>query len=298
MSHSRLFKILYYLLDRGHATAPELAREFEVSVRTIYRDVEMLSGAGIPVYTEPGRNGGICLLHNFVLDKAMFSEPEKQEILTALQTLSATGYSSGKGTLTKLSALFQSCGPDWLEVDFSRWGRHDCDNAKFELLKTAVIRRRAVKFVYINTYAEKRERTVHPLKLSFKSKEWYLKAFCLDRQDFRIFKLNRILEPELLEASFAPLPYPEPQETEQPSGDPIVLRFSKEIAYRIYDEFDGALIEPQETGDFLVSAEMPVDSWLVGYLLSFGTQVEVMEPKALREGVATEAWKIQEKYKC
>ena len=85
MQESRLFKIVYYLLDKGQATAPELAEKFEVSVRTIYRDIDALSGAGIPVYTETGRNGGICLMKDFVLDKAVLSEEEKQEILTALQ---------------------------------------------------------------------------------------------------------------------------------------------------------------------------------------------------------------------
>lgn len=106
MSDSRLFKILYYLLDRKRATAPELAAEFEVSTRTIYRDMEALSSAGIPVYAEPGRNGGIYLLQDFILDRAILSENEKQEVLTAIQSMAATGYTSGKEMLTKLSALF------------------------------------------------------------------------------------------------------------------------------------------------------------------------------------------------
>ena len=122
MSEGRLFKILYYLLDKGRATAPELAAEFEVSQRTIYRDVEALSSAGIPVYTEPGRNGGIGLLRDFVLDRALLSEKERQEILTTMQSISATGYSGGREMLTKLSALFRVDTGNWLEVDFSRWG--------------------------------------------------------------------------------------------------------------------------------------------------------------------------------
>ena len=99
MSDSRLFKILYYLLGRKRATAPELAAEFEVSTRTIYRDMEALSSAGIPVYAEPGRNGGIYLLQDFILDRAILSENEKQEVLTAIQSMAATGYTSGKEML-------------------------------------------------------------------------------------------------------------------------------------------------------------------------------------------------------
>lgn len=148
MSDSRLFKILYYLLDKGGTTASELAEEFEVSTRTIYRDIEALSGAGIPVYTEQGRNGGIYLLPGYTLNKALLSEEERREVLTAIQSMSATGYHSGEETLTKLSALFHVNMGDWLEVDFSRWGKSTSDNTKFETLKQAVIQHREVKITY------------------------------------------------------------------------------------------------------------------------------------------------------
>lgn len=297
MSDSRLFKILYYLLDKGRATAPELAEEFEVSSRTIYRDVEALSGAGIPVYAEPGRNGGIYLLHNFVLDRAILSENERQELLAAIQSMSATGYPFGKEILTKLSALFDIDTENWLEVDFSRWGKEVHDSLKFETLKTAVIRHREIRIVYENTCGERRERIVRPLKLSFKSKEWYLKAFCLARQDFRIFKLNRILKLELLKRTFVPEPFPEPEEEPQQACVRTILRFSRETAYRIYDEFDESQIECEENGDFIISAEMPVDTWLISWLLSFGAGVEVKEPAYLREILAAQAQEIYEKNK-
>lgn len=297
MSDSRLFKMLYYLLDRERATAPELAVEFEVSTRTIYRDVEALSSAGIPIYTEPGRNGGICLLQDFVLDKAILSENEKQEVLTALQSISATGYTGEKELLTKLSALFSVNTRNWLEVDFSRWGKHGVDNSKFEILKTAVIQCREIKIVYENTNSERSKRIIQPLKIAYKSKEWYLKAFCMEKQDFRIFKLNRILELELLENTFIPRTYPEAENEAQQTYLRIVLLFSKEIAYRVYDEFDETEMEYQENGDLIVRAEMPVDPWLIGYLLSFGAQVEIMEPKYLKGVLAEQAQEIYKKNK-
>lgn len=297
MSDSRLFKILYYLLDKEHATAPELADEFEVSVRTIYRDVEALSGSGIPICAEPGRNGGIYLLNGFVLDRAVLSENERREVLSAIQSVSAAGYISGKEILTKLSALFNVNTENWLEVDFSRWGMDARDNAKFEKLKEAVIRHKEIRIVYENTGGERSERTVRPLKLSYKSKEWYLKAFCLEKQDFRMFKLNRILRLEVSERTFVPRPYPEPQNSPQQTYPRIKLLFSKEIAYRVYDEFDETQIEYQENGDLIAYAKMPVDAWLVGYLLSFGTQVEIMEPAYLKEVLAAQAQAIYEKNK-
>lgn len=85
-----MFKIVYHLLDKGRATASELAEKFEVSVRTIYRDIDALSGAGIPIYTEAGRNGGIYLMNDFVMDKAVLTEEEKREILTALHSINST----------------------------------------------------------------------------------------------------------------------------------------------------------------------------------------------------------------
>ena len=122
MQESRLFKIVYHLLEKGQATAPELAEKFEVSVRTIYRDIDALSGAGIPIYAEAGRNGGIHLMNGFVLDKAVLSEEEKQEILTALQSINTTQNISSSQTLQKLSAIFNLSSENWLEVNFSRWG--------------------------------------------------------------------------------------------------------------------------------------------------------------------------------
>lgn len=297
MSESRLFKILYYLLDRERATASELAAEFEVSPRTIYRDVEALSSAGIPVYTEPGRNGGICLLQDFVLDRAILSEKERQEVLTALQSIFATGYTGGKGILTKLSALFNVNTRNWLEVDFSRWGKCVYDNSKFERLKTAVIQCKEIKIVYENTNSERSTRIIQPLKIVYKSKDWYLKAFCTEKQDFRIFKLNRMLELELSENTFVPRPYPEEKNDFPQTFPQIVLLFSKEVAYRVYDEFDRTEIEYQKNGDLLVHTEMPADTWLTGYLLSFGAQVEVIEPKYLKDVLAEQAQLIYKKNK-
>ena len=202
MQESRLFKIVYHLLDKGQATAPALAEKFEVSVRTIYRDIDALSEAGIPIYAEAGRNGGIQLMNDFVLDKAVLSEEEKQEILTALQSINFTKNISSSQTLQKLSAIFNLSSENWLEVDFSRWGNKGTENEKFELLKSAVIHQKCVKITYANSYGTISERIVQPLKMSYKSMSWYLKAYCREKQDYRIFKLTRIIDLEVLADSF------------------------------------------------------------------------------------------------
>ena len=298
MQESRLFKIVYYLLNKGQVTAAELAEKFEVSVRTIYRDIDALSGAGIPVYAETGRNGGISLLDNFVLDRTILSERERRDILGALQSLAATGNTFDEATLDKLSAIFQLSSNNWYEVDFSRWGEHTQDNDKFEALKRAVICHKCVMISYVGAYKAESSRIIHPLKLLYKSRAWYVKAYCTEKKDFRVFKLIRIIGWKLLEEEFTPVSYPEPPEEETVSeqdSDPIILRFPKEVAYRVYDEFDIGQVRQQENGDLLVSATMPQDAWLTGFLLSFGAQVEVVSPLYLRDILAAQAREIYEK---
>ncbi len=297
MQESRLFKIVYHLLDKGQATAPELAEKFEVSVRTIYRDIDALSEAGIPIYAEAGRNGGIHLLSDFVLNRAVLSEDEKQEILTALQSINTAKNSQNSQTLQKLSGMFQLNSENWLEIDFSRWGNQSFDNEKFELLKSAIIQCKTVKIQYANSNKVLSERIIQPLKLVYKSMAWYLKAFCTEKQDWRVFKLNRIIDLTLLNEHFQRREFPESTDSPEEEYHQITLRFPKEMAYRVYDEFDKTQVQQQANGDFIASAAMPQDSWLIGFLLSFGTQVEIISPAYLKEVVAEQAKLIYEKYK-
>ena len=279
MQESRLFKIVYHLLDKGQSTASELAEKFEVSVRTIYRDVDALSGAGIPIYAETGRNGGIRLMNGFVLDKAVLSVDEKQEILAALQGINTIQNINDSQTLQKLSAIFNLDSWDWLEVDFSRWGNQVTDNEKFELLKSAVIHQKCVKIQYAGSDGKISERIVQPLRIAYKSVSWYLKAYCTLKQDYRIFKLSRIIDLEVMPDSFSKCLFPQPDEDLGQNYKTIVLKFPQNMSYRVYDEFD----------------KMPEDEWLIGYLLSFGTKVEIIEPVYLKRIIAEEAKKIYEK---
>lgn len=297
MQESRLFKIVYHLLDKGQATAPELAEKFEVSVRTIYRDIDALSGAGIPIYTEAGRNGGIRLMNDFVLDKTVLSEEEKQEILTALQGVHTIQNIGASPILQKLSAIFRTSSENWLKVDFSRWGNEGADNEKFESLKSAVIHCQNVKIRYAGSYKAISERIIQPHRLVYKATAWYLKAFCTKKQDWRVFKLSRILDLEILNETFRRRELPESADITGIPYRRITLRFPKEMAYRVYDEFDQSQIRQQENGDLIAAAQMPEDEWLTGFLLSFGTQVEILSPIDLKAAVAEQAKLIYEKNK-
>ena len=291
MQESRLFKIIYYLMENGKSTAPELAEKLEVSIRTIYRDIDIISSVGVPIYVTTGRNGGIQIDDSFVLDRLILSDKEKEDIITALKSVSIVD-DHNSDTLSKLSAIFNTKNEDWLEVDFSRWGNKAQDNTMFQKLKEAIISRKMLCIVYANTRGEVIERVICPLKMVYKAKNWYIKSFCMNKSDFRIFKLTRIIQARDMEKNFSPMEFPQEKKETKVNYENVILRFPQRMAYRIYDEFEVDEIHQDDNGDFIISATMPIDEWLIGYLLSFGSKVCIIEPKYLKKIVYNEAKKI------
>ena len=193
MSQRRLFEMVYLLLEKGQLSASALAERFEVSVRTIYRDVDALSAAGVPIYSTPGRKGGIALMDHYVLNRTAFSEEEQTQILTALKSLSGEAGLWSTETLSKLSALFHRPEPDWLQVDLSHWGNPAQSNAKFKILKEAILSRKEITITYANSSGKTTSRRVYPARLVFKGQTWYLQGLCLKKNDYRTFRISRIL---------------------------------------------------------------------------------------------------------
>ena len=299
MKNDRLFQILYLLLEKGTMTAPEISRVLEVSVRTVYRDIDALSLAGVPVYATQGKNGGVSLLPNYSFDKALLSDEEQNQILYAIQSLRAAEQPVD-ALLNKLGGLFQKQNTSWIEVDFSRWGMASTDSVKFERLKTALIGRHALEIVYCSTSGETNRRVILPVKLIFKDKSWYLYAFCRMQEDFRLFKVSRIVEMTVLGERFDALPSEIPPLEQsiyvQPAMQPMRLLFSPAVAFRVYDEFERAMIDPQPDGSLLVCVSMPRDHWVESYLLSFGTELTILEPDDLRAQLAAYAKAIWEQH--
>ena len=291
MQESRLFKIIYYLMENGKSTAPELAEKLEVSIRTIYRDIDIISSVGVPIYVTTGRNGGIQIDDSFVLDRLILSDKEKEDIITALKSVSIVD-DRNCDTLSKLSAIFNTKNEDWLEVDFSRWGNKAQDNTMFQKLKEAIISRKMLWIVYANTRGEVIERVICPLKMVYKAKNWYIKSFCMNKSNFRIFKLTRIIQARDMEKNFDPMEFPQEKKEMKVNYENVILRFPQRMAYRIYDEFEVDEIHQDDNGDFIICAPMPIDEWLIGYLLSFGSKVCIIEPKYLKKIVYNEAKKI------
>lgn len=287
MKISRLFGIVHLLIEKKCVTAKELAARFEVSVRTIYRDVEVLSEAGIPVYATQGKAGGICILDQFVLNKAVFSEDEQAQILMALQSLGATRQPDVDSALLKLGGLFQKTDANWIEVDFSGWAQSEEEKAVFETLKQAIMSRNAVTFMYSSGKGEITQREAEPLKLAFKRQSWYLYAHCRLRQDSRFFKLSRIKNLVLLDEHFdRTAPAVLFSQSEYIAGPEVtlVMRFDASVAFRVFDEFPNAA-KQQADGSLIVRQKVTHDTWLIGYILSFGESAEVLEPADIREAV-------------
>ena len=295
---ARLFEIVQILLTEKKVTAEKLACHFEVSKRTIYRDIETLTLAQIPIYSEKGRYGGIGLIKNFTIDKSFLSQNEQNEILFALQSLNAVQYSKNNITLTKLNSIFNRKADDWIEVDFSRYGEND--SILFEKIKNSILEKKVIKFIYFNTKGKKSKRTVEPLKLWFKEKAWYLFAYCRKKKDIRQFKIARIKNLELTCEHFERELKKEDlknQNNVNGKGTKIVIEVNKSQAYRVYDEFFEENIAKKENGNFEITIEIFENEWLYGYLLSFGEYLEVLEPKRIAKILAKKVEKMRENYK-
>lgn len=298
MQANRMFSLIYYLLEHEKATVSELSRELGFATRTIYRYVDLLHEAGVPIYAVQGRSGGIFLKDRFNVSHLLLSELEKKQILEGLQALSLLGSFNENELMLKLGSAFKMHAASCIEVDFTRWGNEKKDNAKFETLRSAILCRKVISITYVNSYGEESALQLYPLKLVYKAREWCLSSYSTNEQEFRLFSLHRIITYTVLEDEFDAIAF-EPPIEKKPAQHlhQIVLKFSWTMAYRVYDEFDASQIEKQEDGTYLVSTKLPMDAWLIGFLLSFGSYVDVIEPASLREMLANEAEKIYLKNK-
>ena len=295
--NSRLFEIVYLLLEKKKVTAKELAERFEVSTRTIYRDIEVLSRANIPIYATKGKDGGIGLLEEFVLNKTVLSEEEQNQILFALQGMDKVTGQAGNDIVAKLSTIFQKEADDWLKIDFSNWGKEGSQKEWFAVLKKAILHKKLVQFIYYNTNGQKSKRTVEPLQIWFKDKSWYLVSYCRQKEDYRIFKIARMKEIEVLNEHFErTLPGPP---TKQEKAFPTItlqLEINKEMAYRVYDEFEPDEVTLKENGDFVITVEYPENDWVYGYILSFGETAKVLAPETAKAKIQEKLEKMLKKY--
>lgn len=303
MRINRLIEITVILLNKEIVTAKELAERLEVSTRTIYRDIEALSMAGVPVYMSKGNGGGISLLQDYSINKAILSTEDKESLILALKTLQVTKYPEIDSVFEKISAVFNDDNSeDWVQVDFSQWGSNPNENHKFTEIKKAILKRHVITFNYTNALGDTTNRVVEPMKLLYKGHAWYLYGYCRSKSDFRVFRISRIKELVINSEVFSRRKKENIHSLEYKDTPTknvtLKLRFNPNALYRIYDDFDENIIVRNQDNTYDVIVTFPEDEWVYGYILSFGNYVEVLEPKHIKDIIITrmkESLKIYEK---
>lgn len=298
MKIDRLFSIVQILVSKKTVTAKELAEHFDVSVRTIYRDIDVLSANGIPVYAVQGKGGGISILDGYSIDKTIVSEDEQNKIIMALQSVNATGKIDVMDSLIKLKNIFKKNDTGWIEIDFSGWEESEAEKSNFELLKTGIMNSNCVKFSYYNNKGEALKRTIEPYKLVFKGNRWYVYGYCRKRNDFRFFKLTRIEDLEKTQETFIKknnIPMKLSYQLENRETVRVKLKINVSAASRVYDEFRRGVIK--NCGDSLiVEVDIPRAEWIYNYLLGYGDDIEIIEPKEMRRKFRNYVETILKKY--
>ncbi|MBW5445959.1 WYL domain-containing protein [Cohnella sp. CFH 77786] len=310
MKLDRLLAITMLLLNRKRVSAKELADRFEVSLRTVYRDVETIQMAGIPVVSYAGTSGGYEIMDRYRLDRQMLSFEELNSIVVALRGIRTTlDDREIEPLLDKVGALLGKSeherldeSSDRLAIDINPWSRGAEDKEKLTGLREAIRDRKVIRFEYTNAEGDRTSRSCEPMKLVLKGYVWYVYGYCLLRRDFRIFRLSRIRELDITGPVFV--------RREMPATDnllrwdrmihesvlDLVLQFAPKMRARVVDEFEPASIEDMPDGSVRVRFSRPDGPWLYRYLLGFGTDVRVLQPAETALKLRAEAEKIVKMY--
>ena len=300
MKTDRLIGILSILLQKEKTTAPELAEKFEVSRRTINRDIEDLCKAGIPIRTAQGTGGGICIMDGYCLDRTILTSKDMQMILAGLRSLDSV---SGSRYYSQLMEKIQSGsskfirGKDFMLIDLSSWYK-DSLAPKIEVLQNAIENRHIIQFRYYAPSGES-NRGIEPYYLVFRWSSWYVWGWCSEREDYRLFKLNRMDCVVETDQEFLCRDVPMPDlSTEKifPGGIKVKALFTQDMKWRLVEEFGSNCFTETDDGKLLFSADYTDMDNLVTWLMTFGTKVKVLEPKEAQEIICRNAEEILKIY--
>ena len=302
MKIDRLLAITMYLLNRETVSAAALAERFEVSKRTIQRDIEVLNQAGIPIVSVFGTNGGYGIMDGFKLTKQIAGIDDYLNIIIALKGLSSA-YDNDRIKTTLEKALATMPGKEQrLFVDFAAAREHPRVNDTLKTMETAICDKTVLQIEYADAGGQSSLRKIEPLALSYRWYAWYLFAYCRDRQDYRLFKLPRILSCRPLHGAFSKTHDSiEERMNRHISQDQrqwyrIRLLCRKEIRPQVLEYLGNHIAEELENGDFIFQNHLPFERMWFSLLLGFGNQVEVLEPEDLKTMLKEQAEKILSLY--
>lgn len=299
MKIDRLIGILAALQQQGSVTAPYLAAKFEVSTRTIYRDVEAICRAGIPLVTVQGKGGGISIMDGFAMDTTLFTREEIEALFTGLQALDSVSKVSGRSLLSeKLGSENHTYPTGEVLIDLSSFHKDSLTN-KIGQLRSAIRTNKTVSFRYYYEKGES-EKIVEPYLVVFRWAAWYLFGFCTEKQDFRLYKLTRLWNLRIDEADFIPrsLPPEKLQFGQHMTDDKLITAlYTPDCAYRLVEEYGPGCYTVSEEG--LLDTRWGFTSYkdALQWFLGFGGRVTITGPDDFLAVYLAEIEKINNKYK-
>lgn len=290
MKTDRLIGILSVLLQEEQTTAPKLAEMFEVSRRTINRDIESLCMAGIPIQTVQGTGGGIRIMDGYRMDRTILTSKDMRMIMAGLRSLDSV---SGSRYYSQLMEKLQTgsseflVGRDSILIDLSSWYKESLA-PKMETIQNAIEDAHMVQFHYYSPSGEQ-VRRIEPYYLIFRWSSWYLYGWCTDRNDYRLFKLNRMDQVQETEQRYERREAPLPDLSDEkifPGGIRVKALFDKDQKWRLAEEFGPDSVTETEDGKLLFTADYTDLDNLVTWLMTFKDKAEVLEPLEAREMIA------------
>jgi predicted DNA-binding transcriptional regulator YafY len=294
MRIDRMLSIIVMLLNKDRVSARELSDKFEVSIRTVYRDIDAINLAGIPIVSYSGNNGGFGIMDTFKMDRQLFSVKDMLNVLSALKGINtALEDKELDSAIEKISSLVprekseeMKLHLEQIVIDILPWGFTEKQKEYLRLIHNAIGNSRLVSFSYQNSKGEKSTRTIEPMTLMFKGYAWYLFGFCLLKNDYRFFRISRMKTPKILNQEYKRRATSYHKfifaDTQKSKIVDLVLRFSPEVKQKIEDYFDEDSITHLKSGDLIVKVSFPEDEWVYSFILSYGEFVEIIEPHHIR----------------
>ncbi len=298
MKIERLIGIIAVLQQKKCVTAPYLAEKFEVSRRTIARDIEKICHAGIPIVTTQGIGGGISLMEGFSLDTTVFTERELAAIFTGLKTLDSVSHTASAEKLAqKIGADSAICLSDDMLIDLSSFYKDDLAD-KIENIKRAIREHRHITFHYCYPKGEA-EKHIEPYLIIFKWSDWYVFGYCTERQDFRMYKLRRLWNLTVTDELFAQREIPnEKKEFGSHMTDDYIIKaiYHPSVKYRLVEEYGPHCFTVTENGELYTAWGFTDPERAVLWFLGFGDKVRVIDPPEMVEKIKIMLDNMQKQY--
>lgn len=294
MKIDRLIGIITTLQQQKFVTAPYLAKKFEVSRRTINRDIEDICKAGIPIVTTQGANGGISIMEGFALDTTVFTEQELSAIFAGLKSLDSVSNSASAEKLAqKIGGNKSIPVADHMVIDLASFYKDDLAS-KIDMIKRAIKESRCISFHYCYNKGEA-DKVIEPYLIMFKWSDWYVFGFCKERRDFRMFKLRRLWDLQMTEDCFIVREVPEEKKqfgTHMTDDYVITAVYDASVKYRLVEEYGHTSFTEQEDGSLYAEWGFTSPEMAVEWFLSLGSKVEIIGPESFKERYIVELEKM------